>query len=126
MNCVPICTYRYLRANSTPRFHIAERSHVLCTNSVFTFTQLHVHANPTHHRYHFVERSYGKTTRSIRLPETADVSKANADYSSGVLTLTFPKREVPAARRIRIPVGDGSQPADGDGKVSITEGGGTT
>lgn len=69
------------------------------------------------HRYHFVERSYGKTTRSIRLPETADVSKANADYSGGVLSVTFPKREVATTRRIAIPVKDG-----GD-KVSTTEGG---
>ena len=85
-----------------------------------------MHAKPkpfytTHpSRYHFVERSYGKTTRSIRLPETADASKANADYSGGVLTLTFPKREVAATRRIRIPVeGDG-------GKLSTTEEGGGT
>lgn len=72
----------------------------------------------TNNRYHFVERSYGKTTRSIRLPETADTSKANADYTGGVLTLTFPKREAATTRRIRIPV------EDGDAKGSITEGGG--
>ena len=84
-----------------------------------------MNVNPTHRRFHFVERSYGKTTRSIRLPETADVSKASADYSSGVLTLTFPKREVAASRRIRIPVEDGSK-ASADGKVSSTEGDGTT
>eukprot|EP00904_Undaria_pinnatifida_P009085 jgi/Undpi1/5306/HiC_scaffold_2.g00587.m1 len=72
-------------------------------------------------KYHFVERSYGKTTRSIRLPETADFSKANAEYTSGVLTLTFPKKEVAeTARRIKIPIEDGT----GDGKVSTTEGGG--
>lgn len=73
----------------------------------------------TNNRYHFVERSYGKTTRSIRLPETADASKANADYTGGVLTLTIPKREVAATHRIRIPVKDG-----GGNKVSILEGGG--
>eukprot|EP00904_Undaria_pinnatifida_P009083 jgi/Undpi1/5304/HiC_scaffold_2.g00585.m1 len=75
-------------------------------------------------KYHFVERSYGKTTRSIRLPETADVSKANAEYNSGVLTLAFPKKEVPAtARRITIPVGDGEGKAAVAGKASTREGG---
>eukprot|EP00752_Nemacystus_decipiens_P010196 g9086.t1 len=67
-------------------------------------------------KYHFVERSYGKMTRSVRLPETADASNASAGYTSGVLTVTFPKKESPAARRLQIPVvgGDG-----GDGKAPI-------
>eukprot|EP00903_Cladosiphon_okamuranus_P009571 g9113.t1 len=67
-------------------------------------------------KYHFVERSYGKMTRSVRLPETADTAKASAGYTSGVLTVTFPKKEAPVARRLQIPVvgGDGR-----DGKVSI-------
>ena len=69
-------------------------------------------------RYHFVERSYGKSTRSVRLPETADTSKATAVYSAGVLTVAFPKKEAPAARRLQIPV------VGGDGKAS-TEGGDT-
>ena len=58
-------------------------------------------------RYHFVERSYGKTTRSIRLPDTADTSKASAAYANGVLKLNFPKREPLSARRLQIPIGDG-------------------
>eukprot|EP00903_Cladosiphon_okamuranus_P009568 g9110.t1 len=69
-------------------------------------------------KYHFVERSYGKMTRSVRLPETADTANASASYTSGVLTVTFPKKEAPPARRSQIPVvgGGGS-----DGKVSIKE-----
>lgn len=61
------------------------------------------------HSYHFVERSYGKTIRSIRLPDTADVSKASAAYVDGVLRLNFPKMDPPAARRLQIPVGDGEE-----------------
>ncbi|CAN0457813.1 unnamed protein product [Ascophyllum nodosum] len=58
-------------------------------------------------KYHFVERSYGKTTRSVRLPDTADTSKASAAYVNGVLKLNFPEREPPSARRLQIPIGDG-------------------
>ena len=54
-----------------------------------------------------MERSYGKTTRSVRLPGTADTSKASATYVNGVLKLNFPKREPPSARRVQIPIGDG-------------------
>ncbi|CAM9171589.1 unnamed protein product [Hapterophycus canaliculatus] len=72
-------------------------------------------------KYHFVERSYGKMARSIRLPETADVENANAGYEAGVLTITFPKRNAPAPHRLQIPV---SGTAGSDVKVSI-EGGGS-
>ena len=69
-------------------------------------------------RYHFVERSYGKSTRSVRLPETADAENAIAGYSAGVLTVTFPKKEAPTARRLQIPVmggdgRDGAAPIEG-------------
>ena len=66
-------------------------------------------------RYHFVERSYGKSTRSVRLPETADTANATAGYYAGVLTVTLPKKEAPAARRLQIPVvgGDGKAPTEG-------------
>ncbi|CAN0404304.1 unnamed protein product, partial [Scytosiphon promiscuus] len=71
-------------------------------------------------RYHFVERSYGRMTRSIRLPDAADTTKATADYTAGVLTVTFPKREPPASKRLRIPVGGTTR--HNDVKVSM-EGG---
>nr|ACF06187.1 heat shock protein 20 [Fucus serratus] len=58
-------------------------------------------------KYHFVERSYGKTTRTVRLPDTADTSKARAAYVNGVLKLNFPKREPLSARRRQIHIGDG-------------------
>ncbi|CAM9878535.1 unnamed protein product [Scytosiphon promiscuus] len=64
-------------------------------------------------KYHFVERSYGKMTRSIRLPETADTSNATADYSAGVLNITFPKREAPTPSRLQIPIGGTGSSDDG-------------
>eukprot|EP00752_Nemacystus_decipiens_P010200 g9090.t1 len=70
-------------------------------------------------KYHFVERSYGKMTRSVRLPETADTANASASYDSGVLTVTFPKKEAPATRRRQIPVLGGGESG---GSVSIKGG----
>ncbi|CAM9443096.1 unnamed protein product [Ectocarpus sp. 6 AP-2014] len=72
-------------------------------------------------KYHFVERSYGKTSRSVRLPEAADTATANADLTDGVLTITFPKKEAPVSSRFQIPLGGGSGVGggSGDGKVSI-------
>ena len=58
-----------------------------------------------------MERSYGKITRSVRLPDTADTANASAVYVNGVLTINFPKREPPSARRLHIPIGDGAGPS---------------
>lgn len=65
-----------------------------------------------------MERSYGKTARSIRLPEHADISKGSADYSNGVLRLTFPKRDVPARSRVNIPITEGGS----GGTMAIEDG----
>ncbi len=37
------------------------------------------------------ERSYGKVSRTIRLPETVDANAAEARHVDGVLQLTLPK-----------------------------------
>jgi HSP20 family molecular chaperone IbpA len=41
--------------------------------------------------WHHSERSHYYAKRSIRLPETADESKAKASYVDGVLAISFPK-----------------------------------
>jgi HSP20 family protein len=43
--------------------------------------------------YHRIERSYGTFRRSVSLPAEVDDSKASAEFSKGVLTLTVPKTE---------------------------------
>lgn len=63
-----------------------------------------------------MERSYGKMTRSIRLPETADTAKATADYTAGVLTISFPRRDAPVPRRLQVPVGDTGRSDDDKGE----------
>lgn len=42
-------------------------------------------------RYYLSERRYGSFERSLRIPAGADQDKANARFSNGVLTITFPK-----------------------------------
>ena len=42
-------------------------------------------------RYYLSERRYGSFERSLRLPESANRDKADARFSKGVLTITFPK-----------------------------------
>lgn len=65
-------------------------------------------------RNHFVEHSHGVITRSGRLPEAADTVGSSSGYTPGVVTVTFTKREPPAA--------SGSPQWDRrDGKVSSKE-----
>jgi HSP20 family protein len=48
------------------------------------------------------ERSYGKASRSIRLPEAVDANAAEAKHVDGVLQLTLPKFAKANARQITI------------------------
>jgi HSP20 family protein len=52
--------------------------------------------------YHRVERRYGSFTRSITLPQTADVEKVSASFDKGVLTIEVPKHERAKPKRIQI------------------------
>jgi HSP20 family protein len=48
------------------------------------------------------ERSFGKFSRSIRMPEKVDADNVEADYSNGVLTLTLHKAPEAKPRQINI------------------------
>ena len=53
--------------------------------------------------YHRVERSYGATQRSIRLPDTADLTSCSAKLNDGVLEISINKQEpVLTTKRITI------------------------
>jgi HSP20 family protein len=54
--------------------------------------------------YHRIERSYGVFARSFTLPDTVDPESVRADYASGVLTITLPKRELAKPRAIKVNV----------------------
>lgn len=48
--------------------------------------------------YYISERTFGKVTRSLRLPRDVDAEKATAQYQNGVLTLEMPKKAVPSTK----------------------------
>lgn len=52
--------------------------------------------------YHLYERSYGTFSRSFTLPDTADMSNANAEMKDGVLTITLPKRAEAQPRKLTV------------------------
>ena len=54
--------------------------------------------------YHRIERSFGTFERFFTLPDTVDVEQVKADYKSGVLTVTLPKKEVAKPRQIKVAI----------------------
>jgi len=54
--------------------------------------------------YHRIERAYGSFQRTFTLPNSVDANKVAAEYKSGVLTLTMPKREEVKPKTIKIQV----------------------
>src|ERR1700728_1336030 len=57
--------------------------------------------------YHRIERSYGEFVRSFAVPSTVDTENVQADYKSGVLTITLPKKEAAKPRQVKVAVQDG-------------------
>jgi len=52
--------------------------------------------------FHLYERSYGSFSRSFTLPDTADVSRAQAELKDGVLLITLPKKTEAQPRKITV------------------------
>lgn len=52
--------------------------------------------------YHRRERAAGKFSRSIRLPDDLDASRAAASFKHGVLTLRLPRAEAAKPRQISV------------------------
>ena len=59
-------------------------------------------------RYHCVERSYGRFSRSFRLPANVDEESISATFVNGLLVVELPKREEARPKSIRIRTGGGS------------------
>ena len=49
-------------------------------------------------KWHHTERSHVFMKRSLRLPDTADMSGASASYTDGVLSVSVPKKEIEATK----------------------------
>jgi HSP20 family protein len=52
--------------------------------------------------YHLVERSYGKFSRSIRLPSTVNPDRVEASYKDGILSISLDKTEQAKTKRIEV------------------------
>ncbi len=52
--------------------------------------------------YHRVERRYGAFSRSMTLPCNVNEDEVAAEYASGVLTITLPKRENTAPKKVSV------------------------
>lgn len=56
-------------------------------------------------RYHCVERSYGRFSRSFRLPANVDGDSISATFVNGLLVIDLPKKEEVLPKSIRIRTG---------------------
>ena len=50
------------------------------------------------------ERRYGSFRRSLQIPDSVDVEKIEANYKSGILTVTLPKSQEAQKKEKTIPV----------------------
>lgn len=55
------------------------------------------------------EFTYGKMSRSMRLPEDLDFDSVNADFENGFLTIRIPRVEQEKPTPRRIPIGSGAE-----------------
>jgi len=54
--------------------------------------------------YYRVERSYGSFERVLDMPEDADADKIESTFKDGVLSVSIPKKALPAANTKSIPI----------------------
>jgi HSP20 family protein len=64
-------------------------------------------------RYHLMERTYGRFSRSFQLPKGINDAEISADFDNGLLRVRIPKSALPQPKKIQI--GNGSKT---QGKVS--------
>jgi HSP20 family protein len=62
--------------------------------------------------YYRVERSFGRFSRSLQLPDGVDADRIAAAFENGVLEVTIPKPEQRQPRRVEIG-GNGSRTVEG-------------
>ena len=60
--------------------------------------------------WHRIERSYGEFVRSFAVPSTVDTEKVAAEFRSGVLTISLPKKEAAKPRQVKVAVQGDQQP----------------
>ncbi len=76
-------------------------------NGILTISgEKHADLEMKDERCHRVERTSGQFSRSFSLPQAIDTTKVNAEYKSGVLTITLPKKEEAKPKQISVKVND--------------------
>ena len=74
-------------------------------NNVLTITgERKFQHEETKENFHRMERRFGKFTRSFTLPASVDVENVNANFESGLLNITLPKKEEFKTKQITIGV----------------------
>ena len=63
------------------------------------------------------ERSYGRFSRALTLPDGVDADAVTAEFDKGVLEVRIPKPEERKPRRVQIHAGGNGQPAAVEGKA---------
>jgi len=58
--------------------------------------------NEEEENYHIVESRYGSFSRTLKLPVDVEMSRIDAKYKDGVLTIVLPKTEEKAPRKIEV------------------------
>ena len=56
------------------------------------------------------EYSYGKFSRSVRLPEDLELDKISAEFKNGFVTITLPRTPEPTPKVLRVPVKSAAEP----------------
>ena len=69
-----------------------------------------------------VERSFGRFSRSLSLPEGINPDAITASFDRGVLSVTIPKPEQRKPRRIQIGGAAGAGATNGNGHAAAVEG----
>ena len=67
--------------------------------------------------FYRLERSFGRFSRSLTLPEGVDADKISASFDTGVLSISIPKPEERKPRRIEIGA-NGGEPKTVEGTAS--------
>lgn len=75
-------------------------------------------------RFHLMERTYGRFSRSFQLPKGINDGEISADFDHGVLRVRIPKTALPLPKKIQIGGGDGREqaPVSGSSRSSAHAG----
>jgi HSP20 family protein len=68
--------------------------------------------------YYRVERTFGRFSRSLQLPEGIDPDSVSAEFDKGVLSIRIPKPEERKPRRVQIKAGENGSPKTVEGTAT--------